>query len=353
MVSRLVPAHVDPNTAPRDYWRRYHDLRRVRQAEVRPDDPLRSDEDEEEWIKRGHPFELQAHYEISEGGVMVSSYYCESAKPGTPGYDTNAHLFWSDIYVHPSHRRRGIGTSWLPLIVELMKERSCTTANFYTEDEPGHAFLKWLGAEAKMTDVESRLDLRTVDWDMVERWVAEGRARSPQATLHVYDGPLPEAMLAEFAPQFTNLLNTIPFEDLDHGEIVVTPEELKHWAARMEAVGEKPHTALMREPDGTMSALTDVTWGRHRPQLVQQQFTGVNPQARGRGIGKWIKAAMLLHIRELYPDARWIATENAGSNAPMRAINRMLGFQKYRIVTTYQVKLDRLVEKVRSIGSSG
>lgn len=351
MVARLVPTRVDPLTAPAAYWRGYHELRRARQAELRPDDPPRSDEDEEEWVKLGNPFELQAHYEISQDGVMVSSFYGESAKPGAPGYETNAHLFWSEIYVHPGHRRRRIGASWLPVIVQLMKERSCTTANFYSEHEPGHAFLKWLGAEAKMTDVESRLDLRAVDWAMVERWVAEGRSRSPQTTLHVYDGALPDDMLADFAPQLSRLLNTMPFEDLDHGVIVVTPEEMKHWTARMEAVGEKVHTVLTREPDGTMSAMTDVTWGRHRPHLVMQQFTGVSPEVRGRGIGKWIKAAMLLHIRELYPDARWIATENAGSNAPMRAINRMLGFQQYRVGTTYQVKLDRLVEKLDSLGS--
>ncbi len=353
MVAKLMPSRVDPQVAPRDYWQRYHELRRVRQAEMRPDDPVRSDEDEEAWVKRGDPSELQVHCEIAEDGVMVSSYYGESAKPGSPGYETNAHLFWSDIYVHPRHRRRGIGASWLPLIVELMEERSCTTANFYAEDEPGHAFLKWLGAEAKMTDVESRLDLSTVDWAMVERWAAEGRSRSPRTTLDVYDGALPEAMLPDLAPQFSKLLNTMPFEDLDHGEIVVTSEEIKHWYARMELVGEKLHTVITREPDGTLSGLTDMTWARHRPQLVMQQFTGVSPEARGRGIGKWIKAAMLLHIRELYPEARWIATENAGSNAPMRAINRMLGFQQYRVGTTYQVKLDRLVEKVRSLRAPG
>ena len=348
MVAKLMPSHVDPLTAPDDYWKRYHELRRIRQAETRPDDPVRSDADEEQAIKRGNPSELPARYEIAQDGVMLSSLYGESVTPGAPGYDSNAHLMWADIFVHPRHRRRGIGASWVPVLVDLMRERSCTTASLYTEEEPGHAFLKWLGAEPKMTDVESRLDLQALDWAMVERWAAEGPRRSPQSRLEVYDGRMPDEMLADLARQLSALLNTMPFEDLDHGEIVLTAEEIVDYYERMELIGEKMHTVLTREPDGVISGLTDVTWARHRPQLIMQQFTGVSPEARGRGIGKWIKAAMLLRLRELYPEARWISTENAGTNAPMRAINRMLGFQQYRVGTTYQVTLERLVEKLRS-----
>lgn len=345
MLLRLSPAHVDPATATPDFWKRYHELRRIRQAETRPDDPPRSDEDEEAAMKRHSPSELPARFEIAQDGAMLSFLYAESVTPGAPGYDTNAHLMWADIYVHPRFRRRRIGASWVPVLAGLMRERSCTTANLYTEDEPGHGFCRWLGAEPKMTDVESRLDLQQLDWAMVERWAAEGPRRSPGSRLEVYDGRLPAEMLPEVAPQVTALLNTMPFEELDHGEIVVTAGELTDYYERLELVGEKLHTVIVREAGGVISGFTDVTWARHRPQLLMQQFTGVKPEARGRGLGKWMKAAMLLHMRTLYPDARWIATENAGSNAPMRAINRMLGFRQYRVGTTYQVTLDRLVER--------
>jgi GNAT superfamily N-acetyltransferase len=145
------------------------------------------------------------------------------------------------------------------------------------------------------------------------------------------------------------MLNTIPFEALDHGEIVITPERMREWYGRMELSGEVTHTVITREPDGVISGITDVTWAPYRPAIIHQQFTGVRPDARGRGLGKWIKAAMLLHLRKLYPDAEWVVTDNAGSNAPMLKINRTLGFKAYRQGTEYQITRDDLAERLSGL----
>ena len=267
-------------------------------------------------------------------------------KPGTPEYESNKHLFWADIYVRPDHRRKGIGSMWLPVIVELMDAHECTEVGFGTEDPPGHAFLKSLGAAAKLTGAENRLKLADVDWKMVERWIEEGPKRSPQTKLELYEGPLPEAMWDDFAPQLSSMLNTIPFEDLDIGKIVVTPAHMRDFYAQIAISGECLHTILTREPDGVISSVTDTMWAPHRPTIVDQRFTGVRPDARGRGLGKWIKAAMLAHIRKLHPEAQWMATENAGSNAPMLAINKKLGFKQYRAATEYQISRDDLAARL-------
>jgi hypothetical protein len=42
----------------------------------------------------------------------------------------------------------------------------------------------------------------------------------------------------------------------------------------------------------------------------------------------------------------WIATGNAGSNAPMLKINRALGFTPYRTGTAYQITRDRLAGRL-------
>src|SRR5262249_10185101 len=161
-------------------------------------------------------------------------------------------------------------------------------------DEPsGHAFLRKLAGQPKFHAAENRLKLADVDWAMVRRWVAEGESRSPETRLEVYDGPIPEAMLEEYAPQLSSLLRTIPFEDLDHGEIGIRPPQMREWYARMAEMDPDQHTVLTREPDGSISGITDVSFTPHLPDRVEQMFTGVRPDARGRGLGKWIKAAML------------------------------------------------------------
>jgi len=347
MIGELVPAPVDPGTADRNFWKRYHELRRMRQAELRPDDPPRPDADEERLMKRENPFEIHEQYEISRGGKMHSWFYGEMARPGSPEYATNKHLYFADAYVRPDVRRQGIASLWLPQLLERMRAHGTTTADFWVEDETGDGFMKWLGAEARLTEIESRLKISEVDWPMLERWVEEGVRRSPETRLEMFDGPMPREKWAEFAPQVSAMLNTIPFEALDHGEIVITPERMGEWYERHSMSGEVPHTVIAREADGVISGVTDTLWAAYRPAIIHQAFTGVRPDARGRGLGKWIKAAMLLHLRDLYPRAEWVSTGNAGSNAPMLKINRTMGFKPYRNATEYQITREKLEQKVR------
>ena len=83
---------------------------------------------------------------------------------------------------------------------------------------------------------------------------------------------------------------------------------MRHHYERLAAIGEVDHELVTWEADGTISAMTDILWAPFRRTLIEQQITGVRPDARGRGLGKWIKAAMVLHVRDLYPDAEWIVT---------------------------------------------
>jgi mycothiol synthase len=343
----LAPAAVDFNTAGPAFWNRYHAYRRKRQAETRPDDPIRPDAMEQDRLMREDPFELRYQYEIEHEGSIVSWLSCSTSRPGTAGHEKNQHLFWADLYVEPGHRRRRIGYSWMPQVLALMERHGCTVLGIGAEDGPARAFLRWLGADAKMEGAENRLRLADVDWELMRRWVDEGRRRSPQTVMQIYDGPLPEAMWAEFSPQLQSMLNTMPFENLDIGELVITPDHMRDWYERMELGGEIVHSALTHEPDGVMSAVSDISWAPYRPEILHQQFTGVRPEARGRGLGKWIKAAMLLHLRELYPEARWVATDNVGSNAPMLAINKKMGFKQYRAETEYQMGRDQLAARIK------
>ena len=85
----------------------------------------------------------------------------------------------------------------------------------------------------------------------------------------------------------------MPFDQLDHGEIVVTAEKMREWYEQMSIEDSRHHVALIREPDGVISGMTDVVWAPYRPRLLSQQFTGVRPDTRKRGLGKWLKAAMI------------------------------------------------------------
>jgi GNAT superfamily N-acetyltransferase len=251
---------------------------------------------------------------------------------------------WARASVDPDHRRRGIGRSWIPLIIERMERHGCTTLTVDTHEESGHQFLKWMGAEGKSAGAENRLQLADVDWAMIRRWVDDGARLSSATKLEVYDGHLPEEMWEEYCPQLAALLNTMPWDQLEHADIAFTPAHLSDWYTRLDEQGGSDHTMLTREPDGTISGITDMSYAPYKPQFIEQGFTGVRRDARGRGLGKWLKAAMLLHVREIYPDVQTIITGNASSNAPMLAINKKMGFKEHRAGNEYQITVNRLRE---------
>jgi mycothiol synthase len=352
MTSDEAPVEVDAKTAEPDFWKRYHAYRRMRNAETHPDDPMRPDNLEEMRLQRDSPFDFTYRYEIAREGVMLSWFGGSTVRPGAPGYDSNKHVFDADWSVRPDHRRRGIGRSWLPVVVELMDRHGCTVLTIGTEEDSGRAFMKWLGAEARLTEGENRLRLADVDWATARKWIVDGQGRSPGTRLEMHDGRVPEAIWEDYTEQFTKLLSTIPLEQLDHGAFVLTPEHMRDWYVRADVEGSRHHVIIAREPDGVISGITELTWAPYRPALVHQMLTAVGPEARGRGLGKWIKAAMLDHVRELYPQVEWVTTNNAGSNAPMLAINKKLGFKHYSTSTVYQIGRDELAARIRAKAAS-
>jgi GNAT superfamily N-acetyltransferase len=349
MSAMFTPIEVDPKTATPDFWKRYHAYRRIRGAETRPDDPVTPNSIVEGEMKRDDPFDTHYQYEIARDPIMLGWFTASTSKQGSPGYESNKHIMWFGASVHPAHRRSGVGRTWIRLAVELMDRHGCTTFSAGTEEESGHAFLNWLGAEAKLSGAENRLKIGDVDWAMVRRWVEDGRRLSPSSKLEVYDGHLPETMLEDYCIQRSAMLNTIPFEQLDIGVITLTPAKMAEWYARMDMAGISDHTMLTREPNGVISGITNVEYAPYRPTRIDQGFTGVRPDARRRGLGKWLKAAMLMHVHELYPEVEVVVTDNAGSNVPMLAINTELGFKQFLTASEYQMSRDTLAARMHDL----
>jgi GNAT superfamily N-acetyltransferase len=86
--------------------------------------------------------------------------------------------------------------------------------------------------------------------------------------------------------------------------------------------------------------MTEVTWSPNRPGILEQGFTGVSPEFRNKGLGCWLKAAMLDKILSRLREVRIVRVNNAKSNAPMLKINRALGFRPYLASAIWQVELD-------------
>jgi GNAT superfamily N-acetyltransferase len=337
-----------PKEASAEQWARVHKYRRERLAEADRLDQLFPDKDYETMAKRDDPFGKSRRYFVEHNGEIISGFHTYLPFPDSPGYESNKHLLNADLAVLTPHRRKGIGTALLRQALSLMEENDKSVLTLGTEEDDGHAFLKAIGAQPKLEGAENRLALNEVDWDMVARWVKEGREGNPDTEFVFYENRIPEEHLAEIAPVFTELLNTMPFDDLDHGDIVMTPELFKEWYDQMDQLKIDHHIYMTKEPDGAISGMTDVSWAPQTAERITQNFTGVRPEHRGRGLGKWLKAAMLEYIRGRYPQVEFVSTGNANSNDPMLAINRKLGFKTHKGGTSYQISREDVAKYLAS-----
>jgi mycothiol synthase len=84
-----------------------------------------------------------------------------------------------------------------------------------------------------------------------------------------------------------------------------------------------------------------VFWNPNNPANLDQGDTAVFPKYRERGIGRWIKAAMLEKVLRDRPQVTHIITGNANANAPMLKINHELGFKLYKSWMIWQLEVQQ------------
>jgi GNAT superfamily N-acetyltransferase len=256
--------------------------------------------------------------------------------------EANKHIAWVQVAVLAPHRRRGIGRKLLSKAAALAKERSKSLIVSNCDEEDGKAFIKAIGAQVAQKRQENRLYLDRVDWQMVERWAEAGPSRSPNATLQWFVNRIDDGIIEDYCKMYTETFNQRPLDELGVDDVIFTPEMHGEREATNAEVGGKWLTAITREADGDTSGLTEMIYTPDKETMIQQLLTGVKETYRGSGLGKWLKAAMLLRFRKKFPQVKVVTTDNATSNAAMLSINERLGFKTHKEPITTQITLESL-----------
>jgi GNAT superfamily N-acetyltransferase len=82
-------------------------------------------------------------------------------------------------------------------------------------------------------------------------------------------------------------------------------------------------------------------------------MTGVMREYQGRGLGRWLKAAMLEKVLRDRPQVKWVRTGNADANAPMLKINQELGFKPFFSNCFWQIATERVITYLQELPTSG
>jgi GNAT superfamily N-acetyltransferase len=330
---QIVPFDVD--TASPDAWAALHAHRRVIAAEFDPDDPILSDAECELEMRQADPLWDSRHWLAIDGTGAVGFAGIWFRRAGTPHEEEHARFLKCYGDVAAAARRKGIGTLLLQPVHTLMHDLDKSVLTLSAHTDAGHAFLTHIGATAKHSMVESRTLLDDLDWPRLHTY--EDVAGDIGLTWECYAGRVPREAHVALLPAFTALISDIPLGALDAPPIRLEIESYDRWYETMARTGGAHHVVLLREPGGAVVGMSEASWDSRSPRIAHQMFTAIARPWRGRGVARAIKAAILRQIRSATPDAQEVRTFNAESNAPIRSVNRRLGFSVLRRHVDYQI----------------
>lgn len=338
MASNWKAERIDLKTATDDELRALYELSSAVRAESVPEDDVPPFEEYASSWRAHHPRRPETTFVVRGDDGRVLGY----GAVGWEEYDDNPEISFIDIEVAADARRQRIGTHLAHACFEVAEAAGRPRLFFdaHKNIPAGSAFLEGLGSEHKFTGRYSLLRFSDVDIAQLEGWVARAVERASDYELAGWVGPCPDDRVEAFVAEQA-VMNTAPLENLDIEDEVFTVERLRDreqvWSER----GVEWQTLVaVHKPTGEMVAHSDVMFPRNWPQRAYQNDTGVNPAHREKGLGRWLKAQMLLDIMRGRPAVTSIVTFNAGSNDAMLGINYAMGFRTVGEFPAYQVLLD-------------
>ncbi|NHJ48233.1 MAG: GNAT family N-acetyltransferase [Asgard group archaeon] len=351
-LTQLVFKQIDGKKETNRFWNKYHEFNESNFKELFPNDSLPGREVIQNdfiigWVGY-HSFNWVIFEDSSEEKIIARFLY-SYIKKDSPAYEKNKNNSYFFIIVKKDYRRQGIGSFILKSIVDKISQLDCLFTETDTYYDSGRNFCKKFGAKLINQQSENRLYLKNVDWDLIKSWSDEISQKNPDVSLEFFTS-FPEKDIEELCTLETELYAQMP--SLEEGEDkwveIISPKSRREWEKNTKMRGQEAVTIITRESSGIISGITEIRHSNiEQIERLAQRTTGVKKEFRGKGLGKWLKAEMLLFIKKNLPNATYMVTGNADHNAPMNSINQRLGFKPYYQETSHKFILKELIKKLK------
>ncbi|MFC7883492.1 GNAT family N-acetyltransferase [Streptomyces sp. NPDC057376] len=250
------------------------------------------------------------------------------------------HLAELTLHVHTAERRRGAGTRLLDTAVAAAREDGRRSVVAQADaDTPGDHFLAARGFREVLGLTYARLALDELDAGRTDAIHAIADRPHPGYRLLSWRGTVPDELARTFAAS-RRALDDMPMGDTDYGVVVWDVERVLAAAKAVADRGDLLTTvAAVDEADGSIAGFSELVVPGDGKGDGLHYGTGVLPEHRGHGLGRWMKAESIRLARTRHPGLAGLVTDTADDNTHMRRINDALGYVPTRKALEYQLDL--------------
>jgi hypothetical protein len=184
-----------------------------------------------------------------------------------------------------------------------------------------------------------RLFREKANHDLMQRWRREIPAQYPELRMEIHP-ELPLDVMEDHCRLMEQFIHDMPAEE-EATESHFDPDEMRRRREWRLQNNVYLYSALLFDQDKLIGFSNAHVHGQD-PSHVFQMMTGIVRPYRGRGLAKWLKAAMFGRVGEEFPGNVSFYTDMRSVNEPIRHINSLMGYEYESSGAEYRIKLDSL-----------
>jgi len=181
----------------------------------------------------------------------------------------------------------------------------------------------------------------------IREWLTRTPRDNPNLTMRFFR-IVPDEHLERYAALYTQFLNEMPKEKKDDNKYNITPAEIREYESWRRKNNRHQYTFAIHDDHDNMIAYTNGTIYGLDPTNVYQAMTGVIDEYRGRGLSKWLKAALFKKIGEDFPANKYLTTDMRAVNLPIQKVNAQMGYELISEGAEFKVTLEKLKKILES-----
>jgi len=239
---------------------------------------------------------------------------------GTPGENVSVRV----EALHdpaPEEFERLVGAEFL----RLLDENGLDSAHLAANTERISAIARhWLGNALNRVERFSlrRADART---QLMESWLERIPRENPELRMEFFS-PIPDEHLEAYTRLFVDYIREMPSERESTQPFEMSVEENKRDIEWRRKNRIHVYTFALFDANETMVGHSNAVVIEDDPSDVYQAMTGVSRAYRGKGLSRWLKAALFFKVGEDFPANQTMTTVMRATNAPIQKVNAEMGY---------------------------